>query len=328
MVLQTSGPLKFSQLQNEFCPGTISYNYPPYYGLKLSNFYTNSLSLNTFSVPGLPVNNSVPIKFSQFYNKSTFTNYNLYSSNLNIYTFNIINTTQLMLTFDNSSAIHAFKITAVSDNIRGYDLSINKYLLVSGGGASTFVSGGGGGYINTSLNTIIIPLTKGTYYFVTGFTPTSKGYNNGNVEIEGSRGGDTSILKNNGILIKMAKGGGGTLLIEEGGINYYTGGDSGNTINNNFTSFIGTNYDYNAQYYGGAGAGATSAPTNYINGGTGYLSTITGYNIMCGSGGGGRFGNTNGTSQNSLYGKGADWNANNSTSGVIIIWIIRDYNPL
>ncbi len=181
MVLQSSGPIKFSQLQNEFNTGA------PLTLIKFSHYYVNSdHSLNTYGVPGIPSKNN-PIKLSQFYSKTVFFQ-NLVKNGNNV---NII--TNNTYTFNyNSQSTHLIKINDIG---AGVVLGPNIFL-VGGGGASIpgltsfpVVSyGGGGGQVCDIGNVnFLIGATKTVYTIVIG----NGGYhNNGN-------GGSTYIINNN-----------------------------------------------------------------------------------------------------------------------------------
>jgi hypothetical protein len=299
--LPISGALKFSQLQNQFNPGA------PLTSIKLSHYYVNSdHSLNTYGVPGIPSKNN-PIKLSQFHGKSVY-GQNLIKNGYNIQIFNS-STNRILLNFEyNAGATNLIKINNISNTF-----TFNGLLLVGGGGASfspirynsDFIGyGGGGGFVYHVIGltgNIIIDSMKTVYTIVVG--------NGGN--INNLNGGNSYIINNNtGQILFNANGGtkgdrSPFVSISEPDRSY--GGDSGNTIVNRNTGVTSS-----ANYFGGrqitntddakAGAGAggnpppqrqyttfnsSGNPAYVHDAGPGYISNITGTNIVYAGGGAG-----------------------------------------
>jgi hypothetical protein len=299
--LPISGALKFSDLQNQFNPGA------PLTSIKLSHYYVNSdHSLNTYGVPGIPSKNN-PIKLSQFHGKSVYGE-NLIKNGYNIQTFTG-NTSRILLNFEyNEGTTNLIKI----NNIRS-SFTFNGLLLVGGGGAShspilfnsSFIGyGGGGGFVYHVIGfsgNIAIDNMKTVYTIVVG---NGGKFNNLN-------GGNSYIINNNtGQILFNANGGtkgdrSPFVSISEPDRSY--GGDSGNTIVNRNTGVTSSaNYfgdkeiSYNFEAKAGAGAGGNPPPprqyTTYNIGGRpayvhdagpGYISNITGTNIVYAGGGAG-----------------------------------------
>ena len=300
--LPISGTLKFSDLQNQFNPGA------PLTSIKLSHYYVNSdHSLNTYGVPGIPSKNN-PIKLSQFHGKSVYGE-NLIKNGYNIQTFSRSGTNNLLLNFEyNAEATNLIKINNISNSF-----IFNHLLLVGGGGASfspirynsDFIGyGGGGGFVYHvigSIGNILIDSMKTVYTIVVG--------NGGN--INNLNGGNSYIINNNtGQILFNANGGtkgdrSPFVSISEPDRSY--GGNSGHTIVNRLYEVTTIN-----NYFGGqeisntddakAGAGAGGNPplprqytTLIIGGGPayvhdagpGYISNITGTNIVYAGGGAG-----------------------------------------
>jgi hypothetical protein len=281
MVLQSLGPIKFSELRTEFNPsgtGTI----------KFSDYYSDASTNYTTGTSGIPVKLNNSIKMSMFYNKSSLP---LITVNNIIKAWNTQNSV-ITYTFDDTT----------NNNIITFTKNTYCQILLVGGGCGfvgsdfpvSYAGGGSGGGIYYDPKFMFL---AGTYNIIIG---KPGGLNT--FTYSEANGTDTYITSNN-ILAVSYKGLGGTYNNKD---NYDGGGptytyiasidaNSVKTINsyifNGQPQYYNTNATYTIGTYSGGGSGAggsaNSASTMNRNGGIGYTSSITGLSITYAGGGAG-----------------------------------------
>jgi hypothetical protein len=280
MVLQASGPIKFSQLQNEFnSTGTGA--------IKFSNYYRNATANYTVGINGIP-NIGSSISVSYFYGKSS----------LPIITVN--NIVKAWNT-QNSVITYIFDDTTNNNIITFTKNTYCELLLVGGGSGFTIpdyqsaggAGGGGGGgiYYDPKFMFLI-----GTYNIIIG-----KPGGVSSLTYSQANGTDTYISSNNS-LYGTYKGLGGTynnLYNTDGGGPTYTyiasiDANSIKTINSyiyngqsEYNNLGLSDYQQGLYSGGGSGAGGSAGASSTVtrNGGPGYTSSITGLSITYAGGG-------------------------------------------
>jgi hypothetical protein len=281
MVLQSIGnKISFSNIKAEFNPTGTGL-------IKLSHYYANASTNYTNGITDIP-NIGEPIKLSQFYGKSS----------LPIITINNVTSSW---NSENSIIVYTFSDTTNNNVITFTKKTYCEILLVGGGSGTTdpdydsYISdgGGSGGGIYYDPKFEFLP---GTYKIIIGKAGTNhvrdRSY---------AYGGDTYITSNN-VLYGTYKGIGGIPGpndVASGGGPTYTyiatiNADTSKTVN------LYTYYGKNATYYlfnpatsfyhtfsgGGSGAGGSAALGEFdVNGGSGYISNITGSSVAYAGGG-------------------------------------------
>jgi len=259
MVLQSSGPIKFSQIRAEFNPtGSDSL-------IRLSN-YNNSISI-PYYYGSLPSPNS-RISLNNFYGISTV----LYNNNYVIIENKLVKNALV------TNGATYFIYTNTGNYVNKLLFNRNTYcsILLVGGGAPRggpssrsgyLLSGGAGGnvnyissylfYENTSYDVFVGDSQKASY--ITSNNNNFFYTNGGTERLDFFAGGTNTQFYKNNILISTYTG--------VTGFSYYSDDIGG----------------------GGSGAGgnAYSLNTYSVNGGIGYLSTITGNSQYYGGGGAG-----------------------------------------
>jgi hypothetical protein len=285
MVLQSSGPIKFSEIRAEFnSSGTNNL-------IKFSNYYANATTNYTAGINGIP-NIGSSINLSYFYGKSSLP------------TITVNNIVRAWNT-QNSVITYTFDDTTNNNSITFTKNTYCQILLV-GGGSGFFMpehqvsngpgGGGGGIYYDPNFKFLI-----GTYNIIIGQPGAVEA-----TTYSGANGTDTYITSNNS-LYGTYKGLGGTY--NNNYNNSYDGGGPTYTyiasIDANSVKTINT-YIYNGQpeyylanasggyqagTYAGAGSGAGGSAHSFDNpdrsGGPGYTSSITGLSITYAGGGAG-----------------------------------------
>jgi hypothetical protein len=288
MVLQSSGPIKFSELRAEFnLKGTGS--------IKFSHYYSDATTNYTNGTSGIPVKLNNSIKMSIFYGKIMVI--------AAVYLYGVLNNTitnNIILTLTNSSELTGYIIFYKNINC--------KILLVGSGGAGGNNIGGGGSggsvYYNDNYN--FLPSIN--YDFIVPGTTNTVG--------------SIAVLKKNSATEYMVSGG----KMGANGNNSNFGGIGGSVsrtitvINNVQTEFPGIGLYYVAGYSGttnkgsgGAGAGGDSGSfgSSREDPGPGFNINITGTNVAYGRGGFGGLANSVYT-QSTNYGAGGNGNKINS----------------
>ena len=285
MVLQSSGPIKFSNLKTEF-NGAAKINF--------SDYYRDATTYYTFNMLDIPLKIVNSINLSNFYGKKRYT----------------------VIAYVTGSTIPYSAITTtnpvmiINYNVLGYTITFINYpqyyalLLVGGGAGGGYSSGGGGAggqvYFNNNAY-----LTDLTYKITIG----KGGIGSQNASTPATGGDGTYIYNINNITKFYAAGisGIGRNGSEYIGTQYYGGnGGSGSRSDdiidgfvNGYPSLIQASYfigsaaykDQFSQNYGGGGSGAYgSSSSGSSNPGAGYQNSITGNLISYGMGGyGGKF---------------------------------------
>ena len=255
MVLQSSGPIKFSQIKAEFNPtGSDSL-------IRLSN-YNNS---KTHYYGSLPSPNS-RISLNNFYGISSIkygNNYIAIIENNNLQQYILINNGEKYYTYTNTG--NYVNKLLFNSNIYCSILSVGGGAPL-GGPSSRFakpsVSGGAGGNVNYISS----------YLF----------YANTSYDVFVGNSQNASYITSNNNNFFYANGGTKRLDFFAGGTNtqFY----KNNILINTYTGVIG--YSSGSDDIGGGGSGA-GGNANGKNGGIGYLSTITGNSQYYGGGGAG-----------------------------------------
>lgn len=308
MVLQLSGPIKFSELRTEFnSAGTGAIKFSDYYGDATTNY--------TYLISNIPINNLINlIKLSMFYGKQVYIAIAYVIGNSTPYavSYSINNSITLIYTPLGYSIIFTGNTTC-------------KILLIGGGGGGGYSMGGGGGggraYYNNSVGFLPNQIYK--------IFPGNKGLG-GTSGLAATAGSRTSIQNNSGTILYDAAGtnagsSGSTTSGGSGG----AGGNASRTIT--VIDGITTGNPSTSSYFicgfgttniGGGGAGAGGDGTD-PTGGIGYTSTISGSSITYAYGGDGGL-QTSSTNGNSNYGSGGsggkiNFAGNAGISGVVII---------
>ena len=253
MALQSSGQIKFSDISLQFLGvSNVQTN--------LGSYYTNSTSLFTTGVSGLPTIGN-PIKFTNFYSKSCI---------LGSIVFTTIGNTSW----------------TVPDGVN----MISAVCIGGGGGATVAVSttgcrsiGGGGGGALAYINKIRV--TPRTIFTI---KVGDKGINGNSTT--STAGGDSFITTNTANIIVHAGGGQPGGYISSDSANSTLGGNGGTVLvgfggNGGKGADIGNGYQGYANYGGGGGAGGYTG-----NGGNGGNRDGGGTTGGQGGGGGGGWG--------------------------------------
>jgi hypothetical protein len=265
MVLQSSGPIKFSQIRAEFNPNG------PNTLIKLSDYYTAATTNYTQNMIFIPSNNTEKISLNYFYSLSKSFIYPIIKVNNINKSWKIVN--------NYSRAYFIFDDTDNTNSIIVNSQIIVDSLAVGGGAGGTYntsnlpnsTAGGGGGRVFYAPNQQI---NSGSYTIIIG--------TGGNINFNGNNTTTFGLTAN-----------GGTISTD-----FNTGGSSGNAIYpTSSIIYTGGNRGFNNNYgdiYKGGGAGAGGNGTSG-DGGQGFILDITGTGnpIEFGTGGGGALDNPN-----------------------------------